>query len=69
MQAELLKRGVVKCLGRGVLDRPVHPLDLSVGPGMEGPGQAMLDAVPLAERTERMRSVRWLLGELDAVVG
>jgi len=72
MRPEFLERGVVKRLGRGLLDRPVHPLDLAVGPGLEGFGQAMLDAVPLAERIERMRPVRlgaWLFGELDAVVG
>lgn len=72
MRPELLERGVVKRLGRGLLDRPVHPLDLAVGPRMEGFGQAMFDTVPLAERIERMRPVSlgaWLLGELDAVVG
>lgn len=62
----------MKRLGRGALDRPVHPLDLAVGPGMEGVSQAMLDTVPLVERIERIRQVSlgaWLLGALDAAVG
>jgi hypothetical protein len=29
----------------GLLDGPVHPLDLAVGPGMVDPGEAVLDAV------------------------
>ncbi|WP_425278181.1 hypothetical protein [Azotobacter salinestris] len=60
----------MKRLGRGLLDRPVYPLDLAVGPGLEGFGQAMFDTVPLAERIERMCPVSLgsgLFGELETL--
>ena len=42
---ELAVQLVMISLDCRVLDRPVHPLDLSVGPGMIGLGQSMFDPV------------------------
>lgn len=56
------------------LDRAVHSFDLTVGPGMVGPGQPVLNAVGLADHVEAHRpgvggvAVPWLLCELDSVV-
>ena len=46
MGAELVVALVVEALDGGVLDSPVHPLDLAVGPWMPGLGGAVLDVVP-----------------------
>ena len=43
---------VVKALDCGFLDGPVHSLDLTVGPGVLHLGQAMLDAVRVADAIE-----------------
>jgi hypothetical protein len=43
---------VVEGLGGGVLDGAVHPPGLTVGPGMVGSGQAVLDAVFVADPIE-----------------
>ena len=62
-------------LDRRVLDRPVHPLDLAVGPRMVGLRQPVLDPVCLTDHVEAHRSgddrvpVPRLLCKLDAVVG
>ena len=48
---------VMVALDGGFLDRPVHPFDLSVGPGMLDLGQAMLDPIFLASHIEHMRHV------------
>ena len=70
--------GIVKvALDRGILDGSIHALDLSVGPGMVGFGQAVFDSVSVAEPVEGMatpsgRHASTVLGqvcELDAVVG
>ena len=42
---ELRVAAVMVALDRGFLDRPVHPLDLSVGPRVIDLGEAMFDAV------------------------
>lgn len=60
-----------------VFDRAVHPLDLTIGPGMLDFGQPVLDAILPAPHIEHVRHVacRWSIGvagwkgELDAVVG
>jgi hypothetical protein len=44
MRAKAVMRLVVKASDRGVLDRAVHPFDLTVGPRMIEFGEAMLDA-------------------------
>lgn len=38
----------------GFLDRPYHPLGLSIGPGMVGLSLAMFDAICRADRTKAM---------------
>ena len=60
-------------LDGGLLHRPVHPLGLSVGPGMVGLGELVLDAVLIADAVEGMDHPVPLAGsatgEGDAVVG
>ena len=59
------------------LDRPVHALDLTVGPRMLDLGEPVLDAVLPAPHVEHMyhgsrcRAIRiaWREGELNAIVG
>jgi len=63
---------VVEALDGGILDGPVHALDLSVGPWMLNPGEPVLDAVLVADPVEDVVEsvfVAGLIGELDAVVG
>ena len=43
----------MKRLGCSVLDSPAHALNLAIGPGIEGFGQAMLNAVPATKHTRR----------------
>jgi hypothetical protein len=45
MPNELIVGCVVISLDGRVLDRPIHPLDLSIGPRMIGLGQPMFDPV------------------------
>jgi hypothetical protein len=60
----------------GLLERAVHPFDLTVGPGVIGFSQTMLDAKFLPGPVEGMTApagggtftVLWQVGELDAVV-
>ena len=71
MFPELLVRLIVIALDRRLLDRTIHPLDLSVRPGMIDFGQPMLDAVSLADAVEQMfesPAILQAVGELDAVV-
>src|SRR5215210_300783 len=74
---ELLVVIVMEALNGGLLEGPVHSLDLTVRPRVLHLGEAMLDAVFTAAHVEHMRHVasrrairvaRWK-GELDAVVG
>ena len=73
MRSQLIVGFVVEPFHRGVLDRAVHPLDLTVGPRMVGFGEAMLDPVGLADHVEAHWpgifgvAVPGLLGELDAI--
>lgn len=63
---------VVEALDGRLLDRSVHPFDLSVGPGMLHLGQAMLDAVIVADPIEDVLegiSITSSVGELNAIVG
>lgn len=65
---ELTVAVVVIALDGRILDRPVHPLDLSVRPWMIDLGEAMLDAVfPAAHREHVSDIVRWSLsgGQFD----
>ena len=45
---------IVVALHRCLLERPVHSLDLAIGPGMVRLGQAVLDAAPVAGSIEGM---------------
>jgi len=77
MPNELVVGVVVISLDGCVLDCPVHPLDLSVGPRVIGLGQPMFDPVLTTGAIERVAaepggrtgSVLWQIGELDAIVG
>lgn len=52
MAFELRVIVVVIALHRGVLDLPVHPLDLPVGPGVVRLGQPVLDPIGLADHVK-----------------
>ena len=54
MPDKLAVRLVVIPLHGRVLDRPVHPLDLPIGPGMIGLGQSMFDPMFPTDAVERM---------------
>jgi len=66
---------VIEAFDRRLLDRAVHPLDLTVGPGVVRFGKSMLDVVRVADHVEAHLTrpggvtVAWLLCELDAIVG
>ena len=75
MCSELIVSFVVEPFHSRVLDRPVHSLDLTIGPRVVGLGQPVLDPVGFADHVEAHRpgidgvAVPRLLGELDAIVG
>lgn len=64
----------MKTFDRRLLDGPVHPLDLTVGPWVVRFGEPVLDVVGLADHVEAHLagpggvSVTKLLGELNAIV-
>ena len=63
---------VVEALDGGLLDGPIHALDLAVGPGVGRFGQAVLHAVFAANAVETVPARQELVGlgrELDPVVG
>ncbi len=70
---QLLVALVVEAFDGGLLDGAVHPLDLTVGPGVVRLGEAVLDVVGLADHVEAHLArpggvaVARLLGELDAI--
>ena len=57
MGLELVVVLVVVAFDGGFLDGPVHPLDLPIRPRMVGFGQAMLDAVLVANAVEQVHAV------------
>ena len=67
---------VMVSLDRRLLDRPVHPFDLPIGPGMLDLGEPVLDLVFVAAHVEHVGHVSgcgavcvaWREGELDAIV-
>ena len=75
--SQLLMAVVVVALNGGLLDDAVHALNLTVGPGMIGFGQAMFDAVQKTDPVKRVTTeasgrpsaVLRQVGELNAVVG
>ena len=71
---ELLMGLVMIALNGGLLERAVHPLDLSIPirPGMVRLGEAVINAVLSAHAVEDMDTRELVLlavGELDAVIG
>ena len=66
---------VMEAFDRRFLDRAVHPLDLTVGPGMVRLGEPMLNAIRLTDHVEAHPArpggvaIAGLLGELDAIIG
>lgn len=72
MLFQLVRIVVVEALDGGFLDGSVHSLDLPVGPGMLHLGQAMLDAVIVADPVEDVLegiSITSPVGELNAIIG
>src|SRR3546814_5241451 len=63
---------VMVALDRCFLDGAVHSFDLAIGPGVLHLGQAMLDAMLVADPVEDMVEgvfVMRHIGELDAIIG
>src|SRR3954466_12721566 len=60
---ELIVAIVVEALDGGVLDSPVHPLHLAIGPRVLCLGRAMLDIVPGAGEFESMGSEEFTVGD------
>ncbi len=74
MRPQLIVAVIVEPLHSCLLDRAVHPLDLTIRPRMVWLGQSVFDPVGLADHIEphwpRMDgvSVSGLFSELDAVI-
>ena len=64
MRGQLGMAVVVIALYRGLLDGPVHPLDLSIGPRMLDPGKPVFDPVFAAAHVEHVGHVTggWPIG-------
>lgn len=58
--SQLVMGFVVEAFNARFCDRPVHALDLSIGPGMLGFGEAVIDSVAGTGHDERM-GPEWLL--------
>jgi hypothetical protein len=72
MAAQLILIAEIIAFQGCLFDGAVHPLDLTVGPGVIDLGWSMLDFVFVATPIEDMfesRRVLLAIGELDAVVG
>ena len=69
--AQLVMVIVMEAFDGRFLDGAVHPLDLTIGPGMLDLGQPMLDVVfvadPVEDVVERI-TIAGAVGELDAIV-
>src|SRR6266404_2453799 len=67
----------MEAVNGGLCDVAIHTFDLSVGPGMPGLGEAMIDSVQTADPVERVSAetgggafaIPGQIGELDSVVG
>ena len=62
MFAQLVVGLVVEALDGRVLEHPVHPLDLAVGPRMLGLGGSVTNVVPGAGLLEGMRAEALAIG-------
>jgi hypothetical protein len=72
VNSQLLVAVVVVALDRRILDRAVHPLDLTVGPRMVYLGQPVLNIVLGTDAIEDVREgigILLAVGELDAIFG
>ena len=77
MGSQLGMAVIVIAFDGGLLDCPVHPFDLAIGPGMLDFGKPVLDPVLIAAQIEHVRhtgrsralGVSRREGELDAIVG
>src|ERR1700757_2971776 len=77
VNSQLLVSVVVVALHRSFFDGAVHALDLAVGPGMIGFGEAVVDALQKTDPVKRMAAkasreplaILRQIGELDTVVG
>lgn len=71
MAAQLVVIVVVIAFDSRLFDRPVHALNLTVGPGVRDLGQTVFDIVFMADTVKDMPSGSFVflaVGELDAVV-
>jgi hypothetical protein len=72
---QLLMGVIMEAFDGRFLDGSVHPLDLSVGPGVVRSGEPMLDVVGFTDHVEAHLArpcgvaVAGLIGELDAIIG
>lgn len=66
---ELIVGLVVEAFDRSVLDRAIHPFDLSIGPMMLGVSRTMLDAVRGAAIFEGMRPEAFAVGDSLLICG
>lgn len=72
VRPELLVAVVMVSFDGCVLDGAVHPLDLTIGPGVVHLGQPVLDTVLIADAIEdvlAVADVAHAIGELDGVIG
>ena len=68
---------VMEAINGGFFDGAIHTFDLSVGPGMPGLGEAMIDSMPKTDPVEGVSAetsrgafaIFGQIGELDPVVG
>lgn len=69
---ELSMAIVMVAFDRRLLDRPVHPCNLAIGPWMLDFREPVLDLVFVADPVEDMMEsvfMARLIGELDAIIG
>src|SRR3954471_7726333 len=72
MLTKLLMSVVVVTIDRCLLERAVHPLHLTIRPGVIGFGQPMFDAMfgtDAVKQQGKSVAIRWAISKLDAVVG
>jgi hypothetical protein len=69
---EVLRRLVRAFFDRGFFEGAVYALDLAIGPGVIGVGEAVPHARLLADAVENMRAgilIAFAVGELETVIG
>jgi hypothetical protein len=71
MRLQLVMGLIVEAFGRGLLDRPVHALDLTMGPWMTNLGESMRNALHPTNTVKGDTPIAFRslpFGELNAVV-